>query len=257
MGFLTELTRDLRARLAAQPIDEGSLSDLLEGAPPVRDLTSALTADPPAVVAEVKRSSPSAGIIAAGADPADRARAYVGGGAAAVSVLTEPSHFGGSLADLDAVRTAVTLPVLRKDFLVLPVQVREARAHGADAILLITACLSDGELAEMLAVSRSLGMETVVEAHDDVDLERAFETGARVIGVNARDLESLEVDVDAALGRLRRIPIDRVAVLESGVSTRSHVERAEAAGASAILVGEVLMRADDPAATIRELRGAT
>lgn len=257
MGFLSQLTRDLRARLAVEPLDEGALLELLEGALPVRDLPAALAAEPPAIVAEIKRASPSAGTIATTVDPGTRARAYADGGAAAVSVLTETTHFGGSLADLDAVTGNVAVPVLRKDFMVTPAQVLEARAHGADSVLLITACLSDAELVGMLAAARELGMEPLVETHSDRDLERALATDARVVGVNARDLETLEVHLEDALERVRRVPTDRVTVLESGVATRDQVADAMVAGASAILVGEALMRAGDPAAAIRELRGTT
>jgi indole-3-glycerol phosphate synthase len=143
--------------------------------------------------------------------------------------------------------------VLRKDFLVLPAQVLEARAAGADSVLLITSCLDDAELHVMLDAARDLGMEPLLETHSDEDLDRALATDAEIVGVNARDLETLRVDTDAALARLRRIPSDRVAVLESGVSTRGHVVAAVDAGASAILVGEALMRAHDPGAAVRHL----
>ncbi|HEX6131363.1 MAG TPA: indole-3-glycerol-phosphate synthase TrpC, partial [Actinomycetota bacterium] len=144
---------------------------------------------------------------------------------------------------------------LRKDFLVDPTQLLESRAVGADSALLIAACLSGDELPAMLAAARDLGMEPLVETHGGDDLERALAVGARIVGVNARDLESLDVDVDAALDRLRLVPPDRLAVLESGVATRAHVVAAVEAGASAILVGEALMRAADPAAALRALRG--
>jgi indole-3-glycerol phosphate synthase len=201
----------------------------------------------------VKRASPSAGAIAVDVDPVLQAAAYDVGGAAAISVLTEPRHFGGSLDDLGQVRSAVLHPVLRKDFLVDPVQVTEARAVGADSVLLITSCLDDDELAAMLEAARALGMEPLVETHSDEDLERALATDAEIVGVNARDLETLEVDAHAALARLRRVPDDRVALLESGVSTHAHVAAAVDAGASAILVGEALMRAADPGVAIRHL----
>jgi indole-3-glycerol phosphate synthase len=255
MGFLSEVMEDLRARLAAEPPDDGASRELLSGSPPARDLAAALSNDPPSILAEIKRASPSAGTIAARVDPASLAIAYAEGGAAAVSVLTDSAHFGGSLGDLDAVRLAVEIPVLRKDFLVVPGQVLEARAHGADSVLLITACLSDDELMEMLAAARELGMEPLVETHSDRDLDRALATDARMVGVNARDLQTLQVDLRVALDRVRRVGPDRVTVLESGVATRGQVEAAIAAGASAILVGEALMRAGDPAAAIRELRG--
>lgn len=257
MGFLSRYTTELRERLEEQPLDAGDLEARLTRGRPPQDMAAALTRSPPAVIAEVKRASPSAGAIAASGDPAVQARAYAAGGASAVSVLTEPAHFGGSLADLDAVRAAVELPVLRKDFVVHPSQVLEARAHGADAVLLIAACLGDDELASLLAASRDLGMEPLVETHDDEDLARTLATDARIVGVNARDLESLEVDLADALNRLRRVPVDRVSVLESGIGARSDVEAALKAGASAVLVGEALMRSADPAGAIRELRGTT
>jgi len=171
-------------------------------------------------------------------------------------VLTEPRHFHGSLADLEAVGSAVDVPVLRKDFLIEPTQVLEARASGADSVLLIASCLEGSLLDDLLAAARSLGMEPLLETHSDRDLDRALATDAQVIGVNARDLETLSVDAPAAMARLWRIPEDRVAVLESGIRSRADVIAATDAGASAVLVGETLMRAGDPVATIRELFGA-
>ncbi len=223
--------------------------------PPARDLAGALRARPsPAIVAEVKRASPSAGDIA-DVDPRAQAVAYERAGAAAVSVLTEARHFHGSLADLRSVHLATRLPVLRKDFLVHPSQLMEARAGGADAALLIAAALSPAELGALLAAAEDLGLATVVEAHGSTDLEAAVESGAPVIGVNARDLESLAVDEEGALDLLRTVPRDRVRVFESGISRREQVERAADAGADAVLVGEALMRAADPAAKLRELLG--
>lgn len=257
MGFLTDFATQVRAELRRHPLDGVSLHAQASDAPEPRNLAWVLrgyaSEEGIAVIAEVKRASPSAGAIASDADPVLQATAYDVGGAAAISVLTEPRHFGGSLHDLRAVRSAVLHPVLRKDFLVDPLQVVEARAAGADSILLITSCLDDDGLTQMLATARGLGMEPLLETHSDEDLERALATDAEIVGVNARDLESLEVDVDAALARLRRIPDDRVAVMESGISARAHVAAAVEAGASAILVGEALMRAVDPAATIRHL----
>jgi indole-3-glycerol phosphate synthase len=255
MGFLTDLVDDARRELAEQPPDTAVLRDAASAAPPARDLAGALRGGRPAVIAEVKRSSPSAGAISSTVDPARQAVAYATGGAAAISVLTEARHFGGSLDDLRAVRAAVELPVLRKDFLLGPAQLLEARAAGADAALVITAVLDDVELVAMLYAARGLSLAVLLEVHSDDDLERALGTDAEVIGVNARDLESLEVDLDAALERVRRIPSDRIAVLESGIADRSHVEAAVLAGASAILVGETLMRAADPVRTLRELLG--
>jgi indole-3-glycerol phosphate synthase len=255
MGFLTEIVDEVRRRLDRHPLDDAGLLALAIGLPPARRFAEALrSADPPAVVAEVKRASPSAGHIS-DADPGTQARGYEAAGAAAVSVLTEAEHFDGALADLRAVHLAVKVPVLRKDFLVHPSQVIESRVEGADAVLLIAAALSEPELKAMLAAAGDLGLGALVETHSEEDLDKALATDAEVVGVNARDLETLEVDTERALTLLGRVPGDRVAVLESGIATREHAERAMAAGASAVLVGEALMRAEDPGATLRELRG--
>jgi indole-3-glycerol phosphate synthase len=254
MGFLTDLLDDLRRRLERDPLDEPGLLALAMHLPPPRPFEDALRSAPPALIAEYKRSSPSAGAISE-PDVASQARAYEEGGAAAISVLTEPTRFDGALADLRAVRLAVSLPVLRKDFLVHPAQVIQSRAAGADAVLLIAAALSELELKGMLAVADDLGLDALVETHSEEDLAKALATDAPVIGVNARDLETLEVDVERAIAMLPDVPSDRVAVLESGVSTRQDVERAIDAGAGAVLVGETLMRSPDPGVTIRSLRG--
>jgi indole-3-glycerol phosphate synthase len=255
MGFLTDLLGDLRRRLERDPLDESELLAIAMHLPPPRPFEGSLRRTRPAVIAEYKRSSPSAGAIAE-PDVAGQARAYEKGGAAAISVLTEPTRFDGALADLRAVRLSVDLPVLRKDFLVHPAQVIESRAAGADAVLLIAAALSELELKAMLAVANDLGLGALVETHSVDDLAKALATEAPVVGVNARDLETLEVDVEWALAMLPDVPSDRVAVLESGVSTREDVERAIDAGARGVLVGEALMRSADPGATIRSLRGA-
>lgn len=253
MGFLSDHVRTVRQTLADRPLDEGALLARAAARPPARGFAAALGGHVPALIAEVKRASPSAGAIADDVDLVAQVVAYAAGGAAAISVLTEPRHFHGSLADLDAVRVAVDVPVLRKDFLVHPAQVIEARARGADAVLLITACLTDGELAAMLSVVRDLGMDALVETHADDELDRALASGAHVVGVNARDLETLEVDVARALERIGRIPPDRIAVFESGVRSRTDAQAAVDAGASAILVGEALMRAGDPRAAVGSL----
>jgi indole-3-glycerol phosphate synthase len=256
MGFLTDLVDDRRRELERHPLDDSMLLARALAVPPARDYVGALRARAgrPAVIAEVKRASPSAGEIA-DRDPAEQARAYAAGGAAAISVLTEPTHFHGSLADLRAARMACDLPVLRKDFLIHPAELIESRAAGADAVLLIAACLSAHELTAMLATARDLGLGALVETHSDEDLDKVLATDAEVVGVNARDLETLDVDVDRALTHLARIPVGRISVMESGITTRAHVRAAVDAGASAILVGEALMRADDPGAKLRELLG--
>ena len=255
MGTLTEIVDGVRRRLERDPPEDARLMALAMDRPPARGFERALReADPPAVIAEFKRRSPSVGEIA-DAGLAERARAYEAGGAAAISVLTEPTRFGGAVADLQAARLACSLPVLRKDFLVHPSQVIESRAWGADAVLLISAALSELELKALLAAAADLGLGALVETHSDEDLERALSTDAAVVGVNARDLETLEVDVDRALALLPLIPDDRLAVLESGISSRDQVERAVDAGARAVLIGEALMRSPDPGSLVRELRG--
>jgi indole-3-glycerol phosphate synthase len=255
MGFLTEIVAATRSALRADPPDVGALRRRAEDAPAPSDFIGALRARDLAVIAEVKRASPSAGAIAGAADAAAQASAYVRGGAAAISVLTEPRHFSGSLEDLETVRSVVALPILRKDFLVDPVQILEARAYGADAVLVIAGALDDEALGAMLGAAARLGMGVLLETHTDEQLDRALATDAAAIGINARDLETLEVDPAAARRRLGRIPGDRVAVLESGVASRADVVAAVEAGASAILVGETLMRAGDPARTLRALTG--
>jgi indole-3-glycerol phosphate synthase len=254
MGFLTDLAGTIRRELDERPLQAVELDDVARSRPPARSLPDAIRRAPvPAVIAEVKRASPSAGAIDAHADPAALARAYEAGGAAAISVLTEPRHFGGSLVDLELVRAVAGIPVLRKDFLIDPDQLVEARAAGADSVLLIAACLDDELLDRMISGARALGMEPLLETHSDDDLERGLATDAEVIGVNARDLETLDVDVPTALGRLRSIPPGRITVFESGIASHEDVAAAVAAGASAILVGEALMRAADPAAAIRAM----
>ncbi|MFL5768390.1 MAG: indole-3-glycerol phosphate synthase TrpC [Actinomycetota bacterium] len=255
MGFLSDLVAQLRSELAQRPPDEAALRAAVASAPAVRNFEAALRAPGVAVIAEVKRSSPSAGAIAE-TDPGERAAVYERGGAAAISVLTEPDHFGGSLDDLRAARRTTDLPLLRKDFLIAPAQLSESRAAGADAVLLITASVSDDELSSLLQAAKELELSTLVEAHSEDDLERSLAAGASIVGVNARDLETLEVDEGRALRLLERVPSDRVRVFESGIASRAQVERAVDAGADAVLVGEHLMRATDPGAAIAELRGS-
>jgi indole-3-glycerol phosphate synthase len=256
MGFLSDLVAGRRRELERHPLDDSILLARAMALPPARDFVGAIRARAgrPAVIAEVKRASPSAGAIA-DRDPAEQARAYASAGAAAISVLTEQTHFHGSLADLRAARMACDLPVLRKDFLIHPSELFESRASGADAVLLIAACLTSNELVAMLATAHDLGLGALVETHSDQDLEKVLATDAQVVGVNARDLETLDVDVERALAHLARIPDGRLGVMESGIATRDQVRAAVDAGASAILVGEALMRADDPEAKLREMLG--
>jgi indole-3-glycerol phosphate synthase len=254
MGFLTDLLERVRRELEERPLDDAALMARAAALPPARDFEGALrAADPPALIAEVKRASPSAGVLSADAEPTALARAYEAAGAAAISVLTEPRHFQGSLADLRAARATTRLPVLRKDFVIHPSQVIESRAAGADAVLLIAAALTDAQLEALMHAASDLGLAVLLETHSDEDLNRALATTAAMIGVNARDLETLDVDPAGALERLGRVPDDRLAVLESGVASRADVDAARDAGAAAILVGEALVRADDPARAVRKL----
>ena len=207
------------------------------------------------LIAEIKRASPSAGDINADIDPVGLARAYETGAAAAISVLTEPDYFKGSLDDLRAVRAAVNLPVLRKDFVCHPLQVYEARAAGASAVLLIVAALSQDELTSLRELIGSLGMSALVETHDAQEIERARDAGARIVGINTRNLATLSVEPSLIAELAPVVPDGIVTVGESGVKTRADVEAMEAAGCDAVLVGEAVMRAPDPAAKIQELLG--
>ncbi len=207
------------------------------------------------VIAECKRRSPSRGVLAPSYDPVAQARRYVEGGAAAISVLTEPTFFDGTLAHLTAVRAAVDVPVLRKDFIVEDYQVWEARAAGADALLLIVSALDDAALRRLLALTREAGLAALVEVHDEIELDRAVAAGAEVVGVNNRDLRTLQVDTEASYRIAARVPPGVVAVSESGIRTAADVQTLRAAGYRAFLVGERLMTSDDPAAMLRRLTG--
>ena len=259
--FLERIVASTRAelaeRVASVPLE--AMRARAAAAPAPRDFAAALRPQPGAsarLIAEVKRASPSKGLLAEQFDPVAQATAYAAGGAAAISVLTEPRYFLGSLEHLSAVRAAVSVPVLRKDFLLDPYQVYEARAAGADAALLILALLDDALAADLLGLIRSLGMAALVEAHSAEEVTRAVRLGAHVIGVNARDLHSFAVDT-AAMRRLRSlVPADRIFIAESGVSDWRGAAQARAWGADAVLVGEALMRAVDPLAKARELASA-
>ncbi|MEO8541335.1 MAG: indole-3-glycerol-phosphate synthase, partial [bacterium] len=236
----------------------------LANAPEPIDFGERLRRDRPmAVIAEVKRASPSKGDIAPGMDAVAQAMKYATGGAAGISVLTEPTWFKGTLADMAGVRAAVeTLgsdrpAILRKDFIVDEYQVLEARIHGADTVLLIVASLSDPEVSQLMAFSRELGMEPLVEVNNAEEMQRALASGATIVGVNNRDLRSFDVDLGTT-DRLAGMVTGHVLLAAlSGISTRADVERFQTAGAGAVLVGESLMLAEDPAEKIRELRGFT
>ena len=220
---------------------------------PPRDFVAALTTPGLSVVAEVKRASPSRGPIDADLDPATLAGEYCRGGAAAISVLTEPRHFLGSLDDLRRVRRAVDVPVLRKDFLLDPIQIWEARAAGADAVLLIVAALDDETLTGLLSETHASGMEAMVEVHNPIEVDRARAVGARVIAVNNRDLGTFQVDLGTAEMLAPLLKGAMVAVAESGIWTRADAHRMRAAGYDAVLVGESLVRAPDPGSLLAGL----
>ncbi|GAA4056013.1 indole-3-glycerol phosphate synthase TrpC [Agromyces indicus] len=245
--MLAELTAnavaDAESRRAERPLAEVESAALAR--PAAIDALAALRpAQHVKVIAEIKRSSPSRGSLAAIDDPAALARTYELGGASAISVLTEGRKFGGSLADLESVRQAVSLPVLRKDFIATPYQVFEARAAGADLVLLIVAALDDDTLRELYALITELGMTALVETHSADELDRAAQLGARLIGVNARDLTTFELDRDL-FGRLAdRFPEGAIRVAESAVLTAADVAHYRAAGADAVLVGEALVTGD-------------
>lgn len=223
-------------------------------APAPRDFERVL-ADPGSVslIAEVKRRSPGAGALRPDLDPAVQARAYEAGGARALSVLTDQAYFQGSLEDLRAVRRLVDLPVLRKDFIIDASQVWEARGAGADAVLLIVRILDDGPLRQLRELAEELGMAALVEVHDEVELTRALASGARIVGINNRDLRTFSTDLAVTLGLLDQVPDRIVLVSESGISSREQVARLGAGGVDAVLVGEALVRADDPTDAARRL----
>jgi indole-3-glycerol phosphate synthase len=218
-----------------------------------RDFVGAMRARRPAVIAEVKRASPSKGLLRPNFDPAGIARSYEAGGAACLSVLTDVQFFQGATEHLVAARAACSLPVLRKDFIVDPYQVFEARAMGADCILLIAACLAPGEMRDLEACALEAGLAVLVEVHDASELDGALRLGTPLIGINNRDLRTFETRVDTTLSLLPRIPPGRIVVTESGIAARTDVERMRASGVEAFLVGEAFMRAPDPGAALREL----
>ena len=245
-SIVAGVREDLAEREHHTPL--GALETAVVARPPALDAEAALRRPGLSLIAEVKRASPSKGALSDIADPAALASAYAAGGATAVSVLTEQRRFGGSLADLDAVRAAVTVPVLRKDFLVTDYQLWEARAHGADLVLLIVAALDDDTLGRMLARTGELGMTALVEVHDEGETQRALDLGATVIGVNARDLKTLEVRPET-FSRLRPlIPDGCVTVAESGISGPDAAAAYAVQGADAVLVGEALVRTGEPSA---------
>lgn len=246
---------EVRAARERLPVDE--LRRRATAAATPRDFLAALVRGPGlGVIAEVKKASPSAGVIRADFDPVAIARQYESAGANCLSVLTDEPFFQGSLEYLVAIREAVDLPLLRKDFIVDEYQVIEARAAGADAVLLIAEILDDQQLAGLFRAIRDLGMQALVELYDPENLPRVLDLGARLVGVNNRDLRSFAVSLDQTLALAPKVPADRCLVSESGIRTADDIRRLAAAGVKAVLIGETFMRSGDIAATLRTLRGA-
>jgi indole-3-glycerol phosphate synthase len=237
---------DLEAWTAMERRAERSISQR-------RDFLAALTGRQPAVIAEIKKASPSKGVLAAEFDPAAIAQLYEEGGAAALSVLTDEKHFQGSLSDLESARGAVHLPALRKDFTIDAYHVHQAAAYGADAILLIAAILTEREMREFRESAERYGMAALVEVHDAEELEPAVASGARLIGVNNRNLHTFEVSLETSIRLAEKIPASVVKVAESGIHSSADVQQLRAAGYQAFLVGEHLMKSGDPAGALRAL----
>ena len=255
MSVLDSIIEGVREDLAARRLPLSQLQEQLSRAPAVIDAHPRLLADPMTVIAEVKRSSPSKGTLASITDPRALAAQYQEAGAAIVSVLTEKRRFGGSLEDLIAVRSEIQIPILRKDFMVDEYQFLEARAAGADVVLLIVAALSKNQLKDYYDLATELGMAVLVETHTHQEIEDAMAIEPRIIGVNARNLKTLDIDLGAFTSLIPEIPSGIIRVAESGISQRAEVEIAQSAGANAILVGETLVKSGDPRAAIDQLLG--
>ena len=250
---LDQILATTRGGLAGLAGRSDSLAREASAAPPPPSLQAALRRPEVAVIAEVKRRSPSAGVIRDDLDPAERAALYAERGAAAISVLTDGPFFGGSVGDLRSATARVRVPVLRKDFILDELQILEARAAGAAAVLLIVRVLPRERLAGLLASAEAQGLDALVEIHTAAELDAALEAGARIIGVNSRDLDTFRIDTESAWPLLRRVPADRVAVAESGMAGLDDVVRARDHGADAVLIGTALSAAPDPGAVLGPL----
>jgi indole-3-glycerol phosphate synthase len=253
--ILAAKRREVDERKAAVP--QAEMEKRAAAAPAPRGFERAVRAkiaqQRPAVIAEIKRSSPSRGLIRADFDPARIARTYEAHGAACLSVLTDREFFGGSEGDLREARAACTLPVLRKDFMIDPYQVFEARSWGADCILLIMDAAPDAQLAELEGIARSLGMDVLVESHDGAQLDRAVRLKTALVGINNRDLRTFETRLETTIGLLDRVPAGKIAVTESGIAEPADVARLQAAKVSAYLVGSAFMSAEDPGKELRRV----
>lgn len=255
MSVLASIIEGVREDLAARRLPLSQIHEAMEKASAPIDAYASLSRDEMNVIAEVKRSSPSKGALADIADPAALAEQYQEAGAGAISVLTERRRFGGSLEDLVAVKKRVSLPVLRKDFMVDEYQFLEARAHSADIVLLIVAALSKSQLKDFYDLSCELGMASLIEVHTAQELESAMDISPKMIGVNSRNLKTLDVDTRAFEELIPQIPSEIIRVAESGISSRSDVEIAAKAGATVILVGEALVKSGDPISAMQDLLG--
>jgi indole-3-glycerol phosphate synthase len=255
--ILARKREEIAERMARTPVDE--LRGFVDAAPAVRPFLAALESriheGRPAVIAEIKKASPSRGVLREDFDPEAIARSYEKGGAACLSVLTDRDFFQGSEAYLEDARAACSLPVLRKDFTIDPYQVYEARVMGADCVLLIVSALDDEKLRDLLSLTHELGMNALVETHDSEELDRALRLEARLIGINNRSLRTFETRLETTLDLLDRIPEDRLVVTESGIHARDDVTRMREAGVHGFLVGEAFMKAPDPGKRLAELFG--
>jgi indole-3-glycerol phosphate synthase len=253
LSILERIVAAKRAEIAAAR--DSGIELKARAAPPVRDFIGALRAKQPAVIAEIKRASPSKGLLRSDFDPAAIAKSYEKGGAACMSVLTDKEFFQGTPEHLTAARAACSLPALRKDFLIDPYQVFESRALGADCVLLIAACLADSEMNELETLAHDLEMAVLVEVHDAEELKRALELKTPLIGINNRNLRTFETRLETTLDLLPRIPRDRFVITESGILSQADVARMREYGVHAFLVGEAFMRASDPGAELKKLFG--
>ena len=245
--------REVAERKETIPLS--SLEKTIEGMPPTRDFRKALTGGGCSIIAEVKRRSPSRGVIRKDFDPIRIAGAYEEHGAAAVSVLTDETFFGGSSEDLTAVKSSISLPILRKEFIIDPWQIRESRAIGADALLLIAAILQENELREFRELAVSLGLASLVEVHDRRELEKALSSGAEIIGINNRDLRTFTTDIATSLALAPLVPADRIVVSESGIRSRAEIETLMQAGIRGFLIGETLVASPEIGTTLRGFLG--
>jgi indole-3-glycerol phosphate synthase len=250
--IVIEKLDELEQRQKILPLAE--LETGIREKPAPLDLAAAISGDSLRLIAEIKRASPSAGVLHPDLDPVKLASTYAQCSAAAISVLTESRYFGGSLEDLEAIRRKLpNMPLLRKDFILKPYQLFESRAWGADAVLLIVAILDDAELEELLMLSHALGMNCLVEVHNEDELKRALKTGARIIGISNRNLNTMTVDLNVTRRLRPLIPSDRLVVSESGVRGRDDIQKLKEWGVNGVLVGEALVTANDVAAKIKEL----